>query len=283
MGLFRSLKILISRMPGSNSKKIEKWKKATVNIMAYSQLDEPNKNLSGYASSIFLKSKNKYYLMTARHTLVYGGDNVYQMIYRIPNYSHKEFLSNKFTGTEHIKLQKENVALSEDIYEDLALIYLDSEQNEFCRKLLELGYEPVKIKDIEDGPHYEGENIFMVGYPDLISKIVEFPEFRVSKATLPVVSFGKVAMINEDNKKFFGDITGSAGNSGGPVISNGKMIGMVSTQAYETVESVEEGKTYGKVMLSNKYSMGIRAPFIKFISGKYIKNMIAQWEKLLGV
>ena len=49
-------------------------------------------------------------------------------------------------------------------------------------------------------------------------------------------------MINEDNKKFFGDITGSAGNSGGPAVSNGKMIGMVSTQAYETVESVETGK-----------------------------------------
>ena len=42
---------------------------------------------------------------------------------------------------------------------------------------------PAQLEDIEDGPHYEGEDIFMVGYPDLISKIVEFPEARVNKAT----------------------------------------------------------------------------------------------------
>ncbi len=283
MWVFKKLKNFIIGEKTQNTKNIEKWKNATINIMAYSQLGEPDKNMKGYASAIFLKNEDRYYLMTARHTLVYGEDNVYQMIYRIPNYSHKEFLDVKFTGTESIKLEKKNVALSEDAYEDLALIYLGTAENEFCKKLLELGYVPAELEDIEDGPHYEGEDIFMVGYPDLISKIVEFPEARVNKATLAVVSFGKIAMINVDNKKFFGDITGSAGNSGGPAVSNGKMIGMVSTQAYETVESVEQGKTYGKVVLSNKYSMGIRAPFIKFICGKYVKNMVLQWERIAGI
>ncbi len=283
MDLFKILKNLISSRPNPNSKWIEKWKKATVNIMAYSDLGEPDNNIRGYSSAVFLKNRNRYYLATARHTLVYGDDNVYQLIYRVPNYSHKEFLNDNFKATECIELKKENVVLSEDIYEDLALIYIGDDQTEFCKKLLDLGYLPARLSDIGDGPKYEGENIFMVGYPDLISKIVELPESIFKKFSLPVISFGKVAMLNKDNKKFFGDISGSAGSSGGPVISKGKMIGIVSTQAYETVESVEEGKTFGKVVISNKYSMGIRAPFIKFISGKYLKDMIFAWEKLLNV
>ena len=67
--------------------------------------------MKGYASAIFLKNGDRYYLMTARHTLVYGEDNVYQMIYRIPNYSHKEFLDLEFAGTESIKLEKKKRGL----------------------------------------------------------------------------------------------------------------------------------------------------------------------------
>lgn len=124
---------------------------------------------------------------------------------------------------------------SDDI--DLAIISLQEENTIIIRKALdEDGYTPIQIEDIDTlNNQIVGEDIFAIGFPNysILGQINKNINIYQSKdVVLPLVTIGKIAMFHNQLQYFIGDITVYPGNSGGPVISNNKMIGLVSEQLY---------------------------------------------------
>lgn len=151
---------------------------------------------------------------------------------------------------------------------DLAILSLD---NKYAMYLGDLkyknlgdyleskGYLPITIDDLADEPSSEGSNIFTVGFPGATSKVA-FPnlspvekQFSALEQSLPVFAFGKVAMLAKELAYFWSDMSIYPGNSGGPVIENGKLVGIVSRQATND---------------------GVRIPFGLIIKAKYVKELL---------
>lgn len=156
---------------------------------------------------------------------------------------------------------------------DVAIISLSSKHtlcDMFRRELDERGYIPVPYDDIADGPTAEGEDIFTVGYPGSTSVLgsidddVANSHWSSNAVSLPVFSFGKVAMLHDNLSFFWGDISIYPGNSGGPIVQNDKLVGIVSANATITIEGA-----------SNR----MRIPFAKLIKSGNIRHLIDQQEK----
>ena len=149
---------------------------------------------------------------------------------------------------------------------DLAVVSLNFRHDEdFADDLEASGYEPIDLSEIVDGPSGEAAEIFSVGYPDSVAVLAEVPTsmalrfWSSSAVSLPVFSFGRVAMLHEELTFLWGDVTIYPGNSGGPVVEDGKLVGIVSSQA-----RVE----------------GTRVPFARAIKSHYVKPLIrGQQEK----
>lgn len=120
---------------------------------------------------------------------------------------------------------------------DLALISLDQRDSEFADELSALGFVPIASSDIADGPDTEGQEVFTVGFPSataLIGQMSQHPASAIwssSYYSLPVSSFGRVSMLHEALPFFWADMSIYPGNSGGPVVANDRLIGIVSGQA----------------------------------------------------
>ncbi len=110
---------------------------------------------------------------------------------------------------------------SEEI--DLAIISLDQRQvdSQFAAELLERGYEPISLEDINDEPTAEGSEVFTVGFPGSISFIGTLNRRQAERNwasnmySLPAFAFGKVSMLNEELFYFWADMSVYPGNSGG--------------------------------------------------------------------
>jgi CBS domain-containing protein len=105
----------------------------------------------------------------------------------------------------------------------------------FVEELLMLGYYPVTIDEIAQGPSYEGADIFTVGYPSGVSQVMtreeikgKFEEYFSIDVTLPCFTFGKISMANESLPYFWADLRIYVGNSGCPVVENNKIVGIVT-------------------------------------------------------
>jgi hypothetical protein len=122
---------------------------------------------------------------------------------------------------------------SEEI--DLAIISLDHRQidSQFADELLERGYEPISLEDINYEPTQEGSEVFTVGFPGSISFIGTLNrhpaevKWASNRYSLPAFAFGKVSMLNEELFYFWADMSVYPGNSGGPVIEDDKLVGIV--------------------------------------------------------
>lgn len=141
----------------------------------------------------------------------------------------------------------------------------------FATELIELGYQPISIEDITDEPSEESVDIYTIGYPVYISLISQRPDeidedlkrWSSFDITLPNLSFGKVSMLHKDIDYFWCDMRIFKGNSGGPVIENGKLVGIMYTRGY-----TDEGEF----------------TFSKAVKAKYIVNLLEeQVEKNLRV
>ncbi len=124
---------------------------------------------------------------------------------------------------------------------DLAVISLsqpraDSILQEFLDGLRKDGYEPIPTALIAPGPSSVGADISTVGFPGTatVDRLDLHPtdqHWSSSVISLPVASWGRVAMDHEDLPYFWGDMTVYPGNSGGPVIEDGQLVGVISSQA----------------------------------------------------
>jgi S1-C subfamily serine protease len=149
---------------------------------------------------------------------------------------------------------------------DLALVSLDQKDSRYAEQLIDLGYEPISSDLIDESPSSEGADIFTVGFPSataLIRQVSQHPasaHWASSYISLPVFAFGKVSMLHEMLPFYWSDMSIFPGNSGGPVIENGKLVGVVSAQATLPIDDVPNVRT--------------RIPFGKIIKTVYVKGLL---------
>jgi len=202
-------------------------------------------------------------------------NRIFNIIFRVPSLdeiikygpeAHHEFLMNLGAGPS---FTAPYTFSSPDL--DLALISLDQRDSKFADQLLELGYEPVSSDIIEDEPSCEGCEVFTVGYPSptaLIGQVSLHPahgHWSSSHFSLPVFSFGRVSMMHDQLPFYWIDMSIYPGNSGGPVIGNNKLVGVVSAQAILPADF--------------NPNVEMRIPFGKIIKAKYVRELLQVQEQ----
>jgi S1-C subfamily serine protease len=214
-----------------------------------------------------------------QHILQYAKErvlnNIFSIIFRVPTLDevlHKgaeadrEFLMNLGAGTSS------TVPYSFSLPElDLAVVSLDQRDSRFAEQLMGLGYEPISSDLIGESPSSEGADILTVGFPSataLIGQVSQHPasaHWASSYFSLPVFAFGKVSMLHNELPFYWCDMSIFPGNSGGPVIENGNLVGVVSAQAILPIDEVPNVKT--------------RIPFGKIIKTGYVRELLRVQEQ----
>jgi hypothetical protein len=275
------------------------------------ELAVPGRDIRQHGTALFLVNSGRHYLLTARHVVwdkrtaerelksdVYRfpGDEqraaeraqnrVFDIIFRVPTVdeitaprdpnnllkSHRRFLMNLGVGGS-------STFSVPDV--DLALISLDSHTSSFSDQLMTLGYVPAAFENVADGPEAEGQELFTIGYPSataLLGQINQHPasaHWSSSFFSLPVSSFGRVSMLHKNLPFFWADISIYPGNSGGPVVANDRLVGIVSQQAMLPIDDVPEVRTripFGRIiktsfvrgLLEEQLKKDQHMPFVKF-------------------
>lgn len=256
-----------------------------------------------HGTAIFFLHNKRRYLLTARHVLFdkhssarefeehtrefkeKSGENyeyfckkaanqIFRIIFRVPSLDEallgvdvnsQEFLMNLNAGP----MDMQPYTFSSPEF-DLAIISLDSRDSGFADGLIKLGYSPISSDLISDTPSSEGVEVFTVGYPSATSLLAQIPQTRAianwsaGYLSLPVFSWGKVSMMSPYLPFYWCDMSIYPGNSGGPVVENGKLVGIVSAQASVPVEGVPQSRA--------------RIPFGKIIKAGFIKGLIEEQE-----
>ena len=214
-------------------------------------------------------------------------DTIYRIIFRVPSLDEYErglvnydtqFLWQLQIGTSDSFMS----SLSEDVL-DLAIISLDHwdrpgfQDRKFGDGLVASGYEPITLKDIQDEPSAEGVKVFTVGFPDDIAVIGEAnnedgrDNWEARSISLPVFAFGRVSMLHKSLEYFWADLSVFQGNSGGPVVEGGKLVGIVSLLA--------RGTSSADVMLGDdEHRISVRTPlpFARMIKSCHIKALLEE-------
>lgn len=289
---------------------LHKWQKAILNIECHEQFSESiwekivdksityrealiyfkRNKYSGTA--IFLKYDNSYYLITAKHVVF--DDSLYTTLEKIEHKEENYYKSifskiilipsadnwNNYLKSPPLLMNLGSGGLGGQPYLfsenlDLAVINLDypGKGPLFVKRLLELGYEPISISDINFKDSLEvGNEILCLGFPAPMSRILNFNpisleerEFISDYASLPVASFGKIAQYHKAKTQFLGDVSIYPGNSGGPVIFKNKLVGIISAQPVIPVDS--KNSDYSA-------SIVVRIPFGYFEKAGPLKEML---------
>lgn len=256
-------------------------------------------------TAIFMENEGKYYLLTARHVVFdelsakrnfkeeverlnrfrsaaisdedikraeLGALNtIYKKIFRVKSFD--ELSNNKVEIDNFLFLLWENEYTFSIPDLDLAIISLNSSKNRrLADELIKLGYKPISMSDIEDQPSEEGSDVFTVGYPEATAVLGQLNNNKAvtnwssDSISIPTFVFGKVSMLNDKIAFFLTDLSVYPGNSGGPVIENGKLVGIVSQQSRILLEDLQHD--------NKPLPFGIRIPFGRIIKAKYIKPLL---------
>lgn len=218
-------------------------------------------------TAIYITDNGKKYLVTAKHVIYdpqesneITGERLYRDIsIRTP---YEYFLKKKVNDASILSTGYGPVNpfyLSDDAT-DIGIISLQAAAtNSLIKTLEEDGYVPINVDDIDRSQEIvTGETIAAIGYPD-ISRVGVFAkknDYQSNIVVLPVSTYGNVAMAHSQLSYFIGDITVYPGNSGGPVIKDDKLIGLVSGQVL--------------IPIDNSSRLSIRGTLAKVIKSEYI-------------
>lgn len=217
-------------------------------------------------SAVFFKDGKRLYLMTAKHV-------VFDKNLTINNTWNNKKANNNKVSEESISdrlsiitpfdffltkgLNKTAVLLSygkigekyvkpyefSDDATDIAIISLQFEESKNLLSVIKNnGYKPIDIREIDNICNFKDwGDIFAVGFPSL-SYINDNPTYiegmiQSTLISLPITTFGNIAMFHNVLPYFIADITVYPGNSGGPIIKNNRMVGIVSSQISTQIEN----------------------------------------------
>jgi hypothetical protein len=215
---------------------IEKWNRA---VFALTGTNEGSiDSTSGFGTALFVEYKKRHYILTARHVLVSkDNDQILTKFILMDDSSnfkkplrvtHDHFLMNYWRG----------VTLSTpDI--DLGIIALDrvgpeNQGPNFLNFLLNQGYRPIDITDVDlSCTLASGDEIWAMGYPiesvQMVNNIP--PAIAFWQSPLITRTFISRGTVNDTNPRpgiFYADVFVYHGFSGGPIIFNGKLVGIIS-------------------------------------------------------
>jgi len=206
-----------------------------------------------YGTATFLKYKEKHYLITARHVLIDNSSamSVFSNILimdRVGEINYKNVTVTKYAdgGTassfsreyfNRIEFGVPNklqcfILSTED--EDVGIIDLEDVDidHNIIRGLYKRGYVPISITDIDTNCKIKNESdIFTIGFPGegystrqlppILSKEMPYAQSRT------FVTKGVIKDVKKDNIYFLAGIWANHGNSGGAVIHNNRMVGII--------------------------------------------------------
>lgn len=266
------------------------------------QISVGNRDVRFHGTALFISHENRRYLLTARHVLwneieaqrtleeaykeaeshpgfreqslqyaqARAQNEIFNIIFRVPSIDEveagkpePEFLMNLGAGTT-----RTTPYTFSDPSLDLALISLDQRDSRFADELLESGFEPISSDDIAEGPEAEGQDLFAIGFPSATALLGQVDQHLYKKSwssdrySLPVSSFGRVSMLHPLLPFFWADVSIYPGNSGGPVVANDRLIGIVSAQATLPIDDVPHVRT--------------RIPFGRIIKASFVRELLIE-------
>ena len=199
----------------------------------------PRNNGSSIGTAIYMMYKGKHLLVTARH-MIYDEKTkkVFDKILIIQD-SSEQINQEGEAVIMNLNMPGRNMPTSyllSSKEEDLAVIVLEETvRNKFFINALEKrNYKPISIEDIdEDCKLKKGQEIMSFGYPSEISNRTIKPltttqfHWESPLKSIPAFSIGHVAESADSTIFFYGNIFVTHGNSGGPIISKNKLVGIV--------------------------------------------------------
>ncbi|MCY8505084.1 S1 family peptidase [Bacillus atrophaeus] len=251
---------------------LKKYKNHVVNIQLKFGFD-----IRGEGTALYAQYGTKEYLVTSRHLLFEDcktHERLNPEIVKAKRMNEQNtiataFLNEEFGGPDYnIFIDKHDFV---DV--DLAVISLEHKKTEeFRRSLRNDGYVPFELQDKYESLNL-GAEIFTVGFPDYPSLTSrEEPEFgkELKESTIvsqPVFSFGRVSLHNEDEPYCWGDLSISAGSSGGPVFNkDGELVGIIQGQSINRTNT-------------NKGIIETRGLFARMVKAKYIIDLVRDLQE----
>ena len=262
-----------------------------------------SRDLRYHGTALFLSHEGRHYLITARHVLwdKHSAEREYQeevervkqwpenmrrsllesanrtmfdkifgIIFRVPSLdealhaksdTNKAFLMNLGAGTS---FTAPYTFSNPEI--DLAVISLSQRNSEFAKELISLGYKPISLTDIGEEPTKEGAEVLTVGFPSSTALLAQGNQTAWSSGffSLPILSFGRVSMLHDALPFYWADMSIYPGNSGGPVIEDNKLVGIVSGQPAIGIE---------------ESNLEVRIPFGGIVKTKYVFKLLSIQEQ----
>ena len=231
----------------------------------------PLGNVRFNGTAIFVKNKNDFYLLTAKHVvrdttsdLLDGG---FRNLVVVENVTGKQNHIKPMTVDSHgnvfaednstlsLRLDSHNhpelnsFAVSSDS-DDLAIVAIGGcpDGKEFVKGLFDAGYIPILLSQIDTVCKIvDNESIYAFGFPKesyIINKKLPRALFNweSNSESLPFVSKGVTVRSLIKSHTFEGAIFTYHGNSGGPIVRNNKLIGIVSGFNVDTFNVMNTGR-----------------------------------------
>ena len=251
------------------------------------------------ATAILLKYHGKNFLLTARHVLhdptgLYS-NTIFNNIILVENDSFMNknlppvdsfgniYRSRNDTNTIYIpSLWDYGATYLSSIKDDIGMIFLDfsPKTRRFLRTLIERGYKPIEITDIDTSfSAVKNDKLFCIGFPSKNDLLIKYREktnqqllWESNVITTRVISKGTYESEYPKKSNFFdANVFVYKGFSGGPVISKGRLIGIISA-----------------VQDRELFSTGAKAPFkvyflnrSKFIKSSLILPLLRKFEVII--
>lgn len=256
------------------------------------KIQQDYRMVSYSATGILLLYKNKHYLVTARHFLVDDSaaikNTIFEKIYIVDNGS-RDVLSNKPTVDTtpdvhyldgYTSGPQVRYVISDPLI-DIGIIAIDDIPffgGQFIAALYSRGYRPINFSDIDTTDKLSEKNkLYAIGYPDELSKRKDLTKkislnayyWQSPWVTIPIVSTGYVKKPYPGIYFFTGNIFIYHGFSGGPVISNNKLVGINNSYGGLLSETTSDSLNY----YGDEYSLFIKSynmlPLLKELEKRF--------------
>lgn len=169
---------------------------------------------------------------------------IYQILFRIPSLQELKGNGGLASPAFLMGLGESDLASRAYTFSDsdlnLAVISLNRSGSRFAEDLLKSGYKPVSSTRIGQPPSSSDLEIFTVGYPVMtalssrLNVAIEEAKWAGALASVPTYSCGYIVGFSQDDPVFECEFAMNIANSGGPVIENNMLIGLLQKPILNT-------------------------------------------------